>query len=84
MNNMTMKSKEEANKEYLFMDHIQGCEARSYSSLGVCHRLLKRFDKSLGFHTQVPHHHPYYGLNPSWSYHHHNHNHLCCHPYHSE
>ena len=28
-------------------------EASSYGSLGVCHRLLKRFDKSLGFHTQV-------------------------------
>ena len=28
-------------------------EASAYGSLGVCHRLLKRFDKSLGFHTQV-------------------------------
>jgi hypothetical protein len=31
----------------------KGCEASSYGSLGVCHRLLRRFDKSLGFHTQV-------------------------------
>ena len=29
------------------------CEASAFGSLGVCHRLLKRFDKSLGFHTQV-------------------------------
>ena len=28
-------------------------EASAFGSLGVCHRLLKRFDKSLGFHTQV-------------------------------
>ena len=29
------------------------CEASAFGWLGVCHRLLKRFDKSLGFHTQV-------------------------------
>ena len=28
-------------------------EASAFGWLGVCHRLLKRFDKSLGFHTQV-------------------------------
>ena len=28
-------------------------EASAFGSLGVCQRLLKRFDKSLGFHTQV-------------------------------
>lgn len=28
-------------------------EASAFGSLGVCHRMLKRFDKSLGFHTQV-------------------------------
>lgn len=31
----------------------KGFEASAYGSLGVCHRILKRFDKSLGFHTQV-------------------------------
>ena len=46
----------------------QDCEARSYSSLGVCHRLLKRFDKSLGFHTQVPPH-CYHHLTPHWNPH---------------
>ena len=28
-------------------------EASAFGWLGVSHRLLKRFDKSLGFHTQV-------------------------------
>ena len=28
-------------------------EAGAFGWLGLCHRLLKRFDKSLGFHTQV-------------------------------
>ena len=31
----------------------KSCEASSYGSLGVCHRLTKQFDKALGFHTQV-------------------------------
>ena len=31
----------------------RGLEAGSYGSLGVCHRMLKQFDKALGFHTQV-------------------------------
>ena len=31
----------------------KGSEASSYGSLGVCQRILKRFDKSLGFHTHV-------------------------------
>ena len=28
-------------------------EASAYGSLGVCHRMAKHFDKSLGYHTQV-------------------------------
>ena len=28
-------------------------EASAYGSLGVCHRISKQFDKSLGYHTQV-------------------------------
>ena len=28
-------------------------EASAYGSLGVCHRMAKQFDKSLGYHTQV-------------------------------
>jgi tetratricopeptide (TPR) repeat protein len=28
-------------------------EASAYGSLGVCHRLSKQYDKSLGYHTQV-------------------------------
>ena len=28
-------------------------EASAFGSLGVCHRIAKHFDKSLGYHTQV-------------------------------
>ena len=31
----------------------RGCEAAAYGALGSCHRQAKRFDKALGFHTQV-------------------------------